>query len=115
MLQADAEISVLKDIVVDNVKWKLTNKYTKPKDIWEKKIAEHCLRASHGILFQKLLPVFHPVCLGDLPALKNDGMQLISLSVMQMPHNILRPPETLLFHYHIKRCTTLTMDFTQRI
>lgn len=40
LLQADAEISVLKDIVVDNVKWKLTNKYTKPKGIWEKKIAE---------------------------------------------------------------------------
>lgn len=40
LLQADAEISVLKDIVVDNVKWKLTNKYTKPKGIWKKKIAE---------------------------------------------------------------------------
>lgn len=96
MLQADAEISVLKDIVVDNVKCKLTNKYIKPKGIWKKIIAEeeHCLRASHGILFQKLLPVFLPVCLGDLPALKNDGMQLISFPVMQMPHNILRPPET---------------------
>jgi len=45
-------------------------------------------------MFQKLLPVYLPVWLGDLPALKNDAMQLISLSVKQMPHNILRPPET---------------------